>query len=116
MAELVERLAQPQEIAVAIRPAATPVSVRSAIERGFLPVRFTKTRGGTEVGVKVDTQRSIWSHADFDNGTGKIQLVGELTLDYTRARFHGTIDLAEMMGTGYLEEILPAPKSENTAV
>ena len=34
-----------------------------------------------------------------------MKIVGGLILDYTRVRFHGTIDLATLRGTGYLEPL-----------
>jgi len=36
---------------------------------------------------------------------GSVKIVGELILDYTRVRFHGTIELATLRGTGRLEPL-----------
>ena len=67
--------------------------------------KFPNTRGGTELGIRLDREQSDITGADFTNGTGSVKIVGGLILDYTRVRFHGTIDLATLRGTGYLEPL-----------
>jgi hypothetical protein len=112
MNDLIERLKNVQEIELAIRPSSTPDSFRSALERGYVPVRFPNTRGGTELGVKLDPAGTEWSKADFSKSTGQVLLAGELTLDYTRVRFEGAIDVSTMKGTGNLQ---PVEESRTTA-
>ena len=105
MSDLIERLNRPQEIELATRPAATPDSFRSALERGFVPVRFPNTKGGTELGVKLDLTTSSWSKTDFSKRSGTVRITGTLILDYVKVQFHGDIDVATLKGTGYLEPV-----------
>lgn len=105
MNDLVQRLTQEQEIVVSLRPEPTLQAFKAAIDRNYVHCKFTQTRGGTELGIPLDKERSDLSGADFENGTGTVKIVGELTLDYTKVRFHGTIDVASLAGTGHLEPL-----------
>lgn len=105
MNELIERLTKEQEIEAGLRPEPTVEAFKAAIDRNYVHARFPNTRGGTELGFPLDRGRSDLSGADFEKGTGSVKIVGELVLDYTRVRFHGTIDLATLKGTGYLEPL-----------
>ncbi|HBL25261.1 MAG TPA: MbtH domain protein [Acidobacteria bacterium] len=105
MNDLVQRLTQEQEIVASLRPETTVAGLKAAVDRGYVHCKFTQTRGGTELGIPLDKERSDLSKADWENGTGSLLIVGELTLDYTKVRFHGTIDLATLAGTGRLEPL-----------
>jgi len=105
MNELVKKLTQEQEIIASLRPEPTLEAFKAQVDRKYVLAKFTQTRGGTELGIPLDQERSDLTGADFANGTGSAKIVGELTLDYTRVRFHGTIDLATLKGTGYLEPL-----------
>ncbi len=101
MNDLVQRLTKEQEVEASLRPEPTVPAFKAAIDRGYVHVKFTQTRGGTELGVRLDQEKSDLN-ADFENGTGSVTVVGELTLDYVKVRCHATIDLATLKGTGYL--------------
>lgn len=105
MNDLIQRLAKEQEIEMSLRSQPTLEALKAAIDRGYVHAKFPNTRGGTELGIPLDRQRSDLSSADFDQGMGNIKIVGELVLDYTRVRFHGTIDLATLKGLGRLEPL-----------
>jgi len=100
--DLVQRLTKEQEVEAGLRPEPTVQAFKAAIDRAYVHVKFTQTRGGTELGFRLDKERSDLSGADFENGTGSVTVVGELTLDYVKVRCHATIDLATLKGTGYL--------------
>jgi hypothetical protein len=68
-------------------------------------IKFTGTRGGTELGVPVDRQRSDVSGADFDAETGRLTIAGDLTLDYVRVRCVAEIELPSLTGVGHLEPL-----------
>ena len=102
MNDLVQRLTKEQEVEAGLRPEPTVQAFKAAIDRNYVHVKFTQTRGGTELGFRLDNERSDLSGADFENGTGSVTVVGELTLDYVKVRCHATIDLATLKGTGYL--------------
>jgi hypothetical protein len=71
-------------------------------EMGYVLVRFTETRGGTELGFSLDRDACDISGADFGNGTGTAHLEGSLVLNYDPVRCIADIDLATLKGTGRL--------------
>jgi hypothetical protein len=77
--------------------------LKEAIDRGYVHVLFTETQGGTELGFKLDEERSDLAGADWERGEGKVRLVGELTLDGVPVRCVAEIDLATVEGEGRLE-------------
>lgn len=105
MNDLVQRLTEEQPIEASLRPEANLENLKAAVDRRYVHVKFPGTRGGTELGIPLDESASDISAADFAAGTGALKIVGELVLDYTRVRFHGTLDLASLKGTGRLEPL-----------
>ena len=85
-----------------LRPDRTVAALRQGIDRGYVPVKFTGTRGGTEIGVRLDPEACDLSQADFQNGTGTAHLVGGLTLDDVNVRCVADIELATLAGQGRL--------------
>jgi hypothetical protein len=71
-------------------------------EMGYVLVKFTGTRGGTELGFPLDRDACDLSGADFGNGTGTVHLEGSLVLNYDPVRCIADIDLATLKGTGRL--------------
>ncbi len=117
MNELVQRLTKDQPVVASLRPEPTLEAFKAAIDRGYVHVLFTETRGGTELGVRLDPAHSDLSGADFEHRTGSVKVGGELILDYTRVRCHATIDLATLRGTGRLEplgDVEPGSSSAST--
>ncbi|MEM7482579.1 MAG: MbtH domain protein [Acidobacteriota bacterium] len=116
MSDLVERLTTEQPIEASLRPEPSLKLFKACLDRGYVHLKFTGTRGGTELGVRLDPEASDLSAADFDAGEGEVKLVGDLTLDYQRVRCHGTIDLATLKGTGHLEPLPdPPPAAESSS-
>lgn len=105
MNELVARLSAGLQPIVAGR-AKNVEELKESLDRGFILLKFTETRGGTELGFKIDTTRSNYSDADFTNGKGSIHLVGELVLNYDRVRISAEIDLGTLAGNGKLELLM----------
>ena len=102
---LVERLSTDQPIIFNCRPERTAKAMQERINMGYIHLKFTQTRGGTELGVQLDPAASDWTGANFENGTGRVRLVGSLTLDYGKVRCVATIDLSTLEGTGHLERV-----------
>jgi uncharacterized protein YbdZ (MbtH family) len=103
---LVERLcAEDQPVAVALRPEPSVKAFKQALDGGYVRVKFANTNGGTELGFKVDKDASDLSEADFNEGTGRVRVVGGLSLDYTKVRCIANIDLATLAGLGRLEKV-----------
>jgi hypothetical protein len=101
--ELVARLsAGDHPIEVSLRPEKTVKALKECIDRGYVHIKFTETKGGTELGVKLDREASDLSKADFDTETGNIHVVGGLTLNYVKVQCIADIDLETLQGKGYL--------------
>lgn len=103
MDELVEKLRTDQPVEVRTGPGPAVASFKEALDRRFVLIKFTETRGGTELSVTLDEAQLDLSQANFEAGTGSVSLVGTLTLNYVPARCFARIDLASMKGTGRLE-------------
>lgn len=104
MDELVQRLSQSdQPVEVTIRPERTGPRLKECIDRGYVHVKFTQTKGGTELGVRIDPAASDFTQADFDKGAGSIRIVGDLKLNYVPVRCIASIDVATFQGSGRLE-------------
>ena len=104
--DLVDRLCEGQHpIEAGLPPHATAQSLKQAIDRDSVHVRFTDTKGGTELGLRLDRDASDWSAADFERPDGRVRLVGELTLNYEKVRCVADIDLQSLAGTGHLERM-----------
>ncbi len=103
MSDLVNRLCQGDHpVEITVRPERTAAAVKECIDRGYIHVRFTGTRGGTELGLRL-TENADISAADFDLQTGVVTLEGNLTLDYVPVTCHARVDLATWQGIGHLK-------------
>jgi uncharacterized protein YbdZ (MbtH family) len=74
--------------------------LKQAIERGTVLVKFTGTRGGTEIGISLDDASKA-----VDLTSDKIDLCGTLTLDYQPVKCLVTVDPETRSGVGHLEPI-----------
>ncbi len=102
MDELVQRLSEGNHRIVASRYKSAE-ELKQAIDRGYVLVKFTETRGGTELGFRLDPAASNLRGADFGSSTGTIHLVGSLTLNYVPVRGVADVDIATREGQGHLE-------------
>jgi len=101
--ELVTRLATGDHpVEVSLRPDKTAEAFKGAIDRGFVYLKFTGTKGGTELGVRLDTQTCDWSQADFSKATGPVHLEGTLTLNYVKVRVVADLQVNTLTGNGHL--------------
>lgn len=108
MNELVKRLLEKQPIVANTGRQATIEGFKEAVDRGNVFIKFTETKGGTELNVRLDKQRSDFSKADYANKTGVVTVAGELTLNYEKVRLFAEVDLSTLTGKGWLEYIEPA--------
>jgi uncharacterized protein YbdZ (MbtH family) len=88
-----------------LRPEKSVKRLQEALDRGFVHIKFTDTRGGTELGFELDRQASDLSGADFARATGRIHVEGELTLNYQKVRCVADLNLATLTGEGHLNRI-----------
>lgn len=115
MNELVERLANGLH-EIAAERSASALELREQIERKFVLLKFTNTRGGTELGSQLDMEQTQLGGADFEAGTGSVHLVGNLTLNYVKVQLVADIDLTTLKGTGHLVPLEKADDSQQQAV
>jgi hypothetical protein len=102
MDELVQRLSQGDHPIVTHR-ADSAEELKESIERGYVLITFTDTRGGTELGVRLDEAATDLNGTDFEQATGTVHLAGTLTLNYVQVRCVADVDLASLAGQGHLE-------------
>jgi hypothetical protein len=102
MDELTERLTTEQPIIMGgSDPTVKELRERTG-EMGYVLVKFTRTRGGTELGFPLDREATDLSGANFDEGTGTVHVEGQLILNDDPVRCIADIDLATLNGTGRL--------------
>jgi len=100
---LVSRLSKGRHLVESsLRPEKTARAFKDRIDMGYVHIKFTETRGGTELGVRLDRDALDLSKADFENHTGSVHLEGDLTLDYVKVRCIADIDLQTLRGEGHL--------------
>ena len=104
MSELVEFLCKGKHPVEASVRKKTREALQDAVKLGYVPIRFTDTRGGTELVVPLDRSRCDLRAIETDsNGSGEIRLVGDLKLDYVAITCVARIDVATLQGEGHLE-------------
>ncbi len=106
MNELVQRLSQGNHpVEASLRPEKTVAALKESIDRDYVHIKFTNTKGGTDLGVRLDREASQFNEADFEQQKGKVHLVGNLTLNYVKVICIADIDLETLTGIGHLEPI-----------
>lgn len=106
MSDLVQRLSEgTHPVEVSLRPDRTVKALDECLQRGYVHIKFTGTRGGTELGFAVDPQLSDLTGADFARESGRLRLAGALTLDYVNVRCIADIELPSLQGHGRLERL-----------
>jgi uncharacterized protein YbdZ (MbtH family) len=103
---LVDRLCEGDHaVEVGLRPEKTVKLFKDAIDRDYVHIKFTQTKGGTELGVRLDRDGSDFSKANFEKGVGTAHVEGTLTLDYVKVKCIADIDLSMLAGTGRLVKV-----------
>lgn len=102
MNDLTERLTVDQPIIMGgADPTVEELRERTG-EMGYVLVKFTETRGGTELGFPLDREATDLSGANFDESTGTVHVEGHLILNDDPVRCIANINLATLKGTGRL--------------
>lgn len=110
---LVDKLCEGDHpVEVGLRPERTTKLFKEAIDRNYVHIKFTETKGGTELGFRLNQDTSDFSAADFENGKGTVHVEGFLTLDYLRVKCLADIDLSTLKGKGHLVRV----EAANTSV
>jgi uncharacterized protein YbdZ (MbtH family) len=103
---LVEKLCEGDHPVIAsLRPEKTVNAFKDRIDMGYVHIKFTETKGGTELGIRLDQNTLDLSQADFENQAGSAHLEGELTLDYVKVRCIVDLDLKTLAGKGRLVRV-----------
>lgn len=103
---LVDKLCEGEhQVEVGLRPEKSVKLLKEALGRDYVHIKFKNTKGGTELGVRLDKDACNLSNADLEGGTGTIHLEGELTLDYVRVRCIADIALKTLEGEGHLVKV-----------
>jgi len=106
MNDLVRRLCEGDHpVEVSLRPNKTVEALKECIDRKYVHIRFTDTKGGTELGFALNPEATDIRQANFDQGSGSVRLVGSLTLDYVKVKCIANIELETLNGRGHLEPI-----------
>jgi core binding factor beta subunit len=84
------------------RPERSYEAFKQGLERKYVLVRFADTRGGTEVGFRLDREKSRLEGADWQQGRGRVHLEGDLRLNGVAVRCLAEIDLETLRGQGRL--------------
>ena len=100
---LVQQLANGGHPIIASRIDNSVERFKESIDRGYVLLKFTSTQGGTEIGLRLDSEKSNLSQANFEDSQGMVHLEGDLTLNYTKVRCISDINLQTLEGTGHLE-------------
>jgi len=85
--------------------ASSPEQFLQRIEAGRVSLRFTETRGGTELGLKVDPVATVVTRESVSTTAGNVRLVGDLTLNYRKMRLVADLALDNLKGSGHLESV-----------
>jgi hypothetical protein len=117
MDELVKKLSEgTHPVELSLRPERSAAALKRRIdEYAYVHVKFTETRGGTELGVTLDNDKCDYSAADFDAGTGKVHLHGHLTLNFVPVKCVADIELGTLQGAGHLIVAEPAESAPATS-
>ena len=113
--ELVKRLSESKHEVVIGHRNEPYEEIKERIEDGYIHIKFTQTRGGTELGINVDLNSTNVKDLDFTKGEGLLHIEGITNLNYNAVRLIADIDLASRKGEGYLEVVSEEPiKSDST--
>jgi hypothetical protein len=103
MNELTRRLSEGLHPVIMGGPEPSVEELRKRVEEfKHVSVKFTGTRGGTDLGVRLDTEATDTSAADFDEGVGNLHIEGTLILNGDPVLCIADLDLATLGGTGRL--------------
>lgn len=103
--DLVERLSRGEHtVEINLHPEKDMQAFKESLEGGYVHIRFTGTRGGTELGLKLDpNSSSSLDRNDSEDADGTFHLEGDLTVNYRKVRCIADIELKTFEGRGRLE-------------
>jgi hypothetical protein len=103
MNELVLRLSEGSHPITVGGPNPTLEELQKRLEEmGYVFIKFTDTRGETDLGVRVDQRATQMNRSQFEQRKGVVHIEGTLTLNYVKVRCIADIELATLAGNGHL--------------
>ena|SRR3981081_2170364 len=106
MSELVRTLSQGlHPVELALRPEKSLRALKECLERRYVHVKFTDTRGGTELGVRIDESTAQLALGGVDGTERTVHISGNLSLDYVPVRCIVDVNLDTYEGAGHLERL-----------
>jgi hypothetical protein len=99
--ELTERLSTDQPVVVG-GPDPSAEELKRRLDLGYVFIKFTETRGGTDLNLRLDREATDASGADLDEGSGTVHVEGFVILNDDPVRCIADIDVATLGGTGRL--------------
>lgn len=107
MSDLVKRLCEGEhKVVVMLHPDRTLETFKRCVDRGYVRVKFTETKGGTELGFRLDPSAADLNKTNLDE-EAVVTVSGTLKLDYVPVRCIAKVELKTMTGLGRLEVISP---------
>jgi hypothetical protein len=103
--ELVQRLSEGRHEVVIGHRDEPYEEIKERVEDGYIHIKFTKTMGGTELGINVNLESTNVKDLDFTKGEGLLHIEGTTNLNYNAVRLIADIDLASRKGEGYLKVV-----------
>lgn len=76
--------------------------IKNRIQKGFVYVKFTDTRGGTELGINVDSTKTSNFEDCLSNGQNMLHLEGVCKLNYKPVRCIIDVNVSTRKGEGRL--------------
>ncbi|WHA04456.1 hypothetical protein N3Z17_04335 [Candidatus Bandiella numerosa] len=101
--ELVKRLSTGKhEVTIGNREEPYSEIKERLVDMKYIHITFPNTKGGTELGINVDTDSCDLKDADFEKGVGSVHIEGTTNLNYCDVRCVADIDLKTKKGQGAL--------------
>ena len=112
--ELVRRLSESKHEVIIGHRDEPYEEIKQRIDDGYIHIKFTQTKGGTELGINVDLNATNIQNLDFTKGKGLLHIEGTTNLNYNAVRLIADIDLASRKGEGYLQVESEEPITSST--
>jgi hypothetical protein len=101
--ELVDRLSKGEHEVTIGHENESNEDIKKRIENGFIHVKFVNTKGGTELGINLDLEKTKLDEFDSAIKSGVFHIEGTTNLNYVQTRCIVDINLSSRNGKGRLE-------------
>ena len=102
--ELVKRLSTNRHEVILGSRDESDEEIKQRIRDGYIHIKFTQTKGGTELGVEIDLKNTNIKELDMDIKS-LFHIEGITNINYNSVRCIADIDFETRKGEGYLQVI-----------